>query len=141
MQKGRHIGKLVVRMPVGDEARRITTVASLREPALSSEHSYFLAGGLGGLGKAITTWMIERGARHFVFLSRSAGKTVDDQDFLRELASQGCQAVAVAGSVAEPADVQRAVQAATTPIAGVVHMPLVLKVRMVWCCRQNLAET
>ena len=35
--------------------------------------SYVLAGGLGGVGKALALWMAQRGARNIIFLSRSGG--------------------------------------------------------------------
>ncbi|PHH89840.1 hypothetical protein CDD83_5136 [Cordyceps sp. RAO-2017] len=128
MQRGQHLGKLVISMPGLEETKQMTTTAFARPgAALSDNFTYFMVGGLGGLGKAVTRWMVERGARHFVFLSRSAGQTSEDQEFLQELESQGCHAVAVAGSVVEQADVERAIQAATTPIAGVVHLSMVLR--------------
>ena len=128
MQKGQHIGKIVIKIP--KEAKQISAVKVPRLVMLSDELTYILVGGLGGLGKPLTTWMVERGARSFVFLSRSAGKSSEDQVFFRELESQGCCAVAVAGSVAELADVKRAMQAAPTPIAGVIQMPMVLRVSL-----------
>jgi KR domain len=36
-----------------------------------SDVAYLLVGCLGGLGRSLTTFMMERGARDFVFLSRS----------------------------------------------------------------------
>ncbi|KJZ77319.1 hypothetical protein HIM_03043 [Hirsutella minnesotensis 3608] len=127
MQSGQHMGKLVVAMP--DAAKQIPIDHAKRPATLSNTASYLMVGGLGGLGKAVTTWMVERGARSFVFLSRSAGKSADDQAFLRELESQGCRAVAVAGSVVDSADVRRAIQAAPTTIAGVIQMSMVLRDR------------
>ena len=38
--------------------------------------AYLLVGGLGGLGRAVSLWMAERGARHLTYLSRSAGDSV-----------------------------------------------------------------
>lgn len=127
MQGGTHIGKIVVRMP---NPGQLTAVGHLSPSLrLSDRRTFLLVGGLGGLGKAVATWAVERGAHSFVFLSRSAGKGQKDQDFIRELESQGCQCVAVAGSVADKADVRRAIDAAPSPIAGVIQMSMVLKVR------------
>ncbi|KFZ19179.1 hypothetical protein V501_00783 [Pseudogymnoascus sp. VKM F-4519 (FW-2642)] len=125
MQKGKHIGKIVINL--SEEDHPITAVVARKRTALSDEATYLLVGGLGGLGKAVATWMIERGARNFVFLSRSAGKSIEDQLFFRELEAQDCTAVAIAGSVVELDDVKRAVQAAPTPIAGVLQMSMVLR--------------
>jgi len=74
-----------------------------------------MVGGLGGLGKSVARWMVERGARSFCFLSRSAGMSDQDQAFFKELESQGCSVATVAGSVAEMAHVEKAIEISPTP--------------------------
>jgi FlaA1/EpsC-like NDP-sugar epimerase len=106
MQTGTHIGKIVVRMP--DSAAKWHCNTKHIQVDLQGDAVYLLVGGLGGLGRAIATWMWERGARHFIFLSRSAGRSQDDQSFLAELRDLGCTASAVAGDVANSQDVQQA---------------------------------
>jgi hypothetical protein len=61
------------------------------------DKSYLLVGGLGGLGRAISTWLVERRARHLIYLSRSAGKSDEDHEFFRELHCQGCTTQVVSG--------------------------------------------
>ncbi|KAL4915232.1 KR-domain-containing protein [Aspergillus aurantiobrunneus] len=39
-----------------------------------TDASYVIAGGLGGLGRCIAQWKVDRGARHLVLLSRTAPK-------------------------------------------------------------------
>lgn len=126
MQKGQHIGKIVVTMPKSPQDLSVTAVK--QDFHLRSEGSYLLVGGLGGLGKAIATWMVERGARHLIFLSRSAGKGDGDQEFIRELEAQGCLVRAVCGSVDCLEDVENTVMNTSVPIAGVIHMSMVLRV-------------
>lgn len=90
--------------------------------------SYLLVGGLGGLGQAISTCMIERGARHFIYLSRSASSSSEEYtDFFHELESQGCTVQAFSGDVANIEDVTRVVQEAKYPISGVLQMAMVLQ--------------
>lgn len=73
MQKAQHIGKMVVSMPASTDAELPSEAA--HEPFCArSDATYLLTGGLGGLGRSVSTWLAERGARHFVFLSRSAAK-------------------------------------------------------------------
>ena len=128
MQKGQHIGKIVVKMPT--DPHELQTTAVKRELRLRQDASYLLVGGLGGLGRAIATWMVECGAQKLIFLSRSAGKSGEDQAFFRELEMQGCSAQAFAGSVSELTDVKYVVKHASAPVAGVMHMSMVLKVKM-----------
>ncbi|KAL8720960.1 MAG: hypothetical protein Q9181_007808 [Wetmoreana brouardii] len=127
MQKGQHIGKTVVTMPKDPHDLSVTAVK--QELHLDPGASYLLVGGLGGLGKAIATWMMEHGARNLIFLSRSAGKSQGDRRFFRELKAQACSVQAFCGSVDHLEDVERTVRSAVAPIAGVMHMSMVLKVR------------
>ncbi|KAL9010176.1 MAG: hypothetical protein Q9173_004864 [Seirophora scorigena] len=127
MQKGQHIGKIVVTMP--GNPKELSMTAIKRELQLRPEASYLLVGGLGGLGRAIATWMVEHGARHLIFLSRSAGLSDQDDKFFHELHIQGCSVQACRGSVTEIDEVKSVVNNATAPIAGVMHMSMVLKDR------------
>lgn len=129
MKKGTHIGKIVITIPHDHD--EIKAIRAPEASLLSATATYLVVGGLGGLGKAATRWMVEKGARNFVFLSRSAGVCPKGQAFLDELAVQGCTAIPVAGSVAEMEDVQKAVELAPTPIAGVLQMSMVIRDRAV----------
>lgn len=127
LQTGQHIGKLVVRMPKDSSELPGATV----NPHLSfrSDASYLIIGGLGGLGRAVATWMVEHGARNLVFLSRSGGACDPHADVLKsELIAMGCVAQVVAGSVARLDDIRRAITEARYPIAGVLQMAMVLRV-------------
>lgn len=127
MQKGSHIGKILVKMPYDINMIPMTpTVPALK---LRSDASYLLVGGLGGIGRQVSTWMAEQGARHLIFLSRSAGESAEDKAFLNELSIQGCSAQTFAGSVEDPQVVDRAIEAATHPLAGIIHMPMVIRDR------------
>lgn len=126
MQKGQHIGKIVIVMP--EDPMELPATIIPQTMGLSNTSTYLLVGGLGGLGKPIATWMAEKGARSFVFLSPSAGESAESQAFLQELESQGCSAIAVAGSVVEMEDVMRAIEVAPTPIKGVVQLSMTLRV-------------
>ncbi|PYI20162.1 hypothetical protein BO99DRAFT_442447 [Aspergillus violaceofuscus CBS 115571] len=109
MQTGSHIGK--IRLP--------------RQPFGQIER-IFLFGGMGGLGKAIATWMVTHGARHLIFLSRSAGVSENDQAFIHELRLRGCAVQAIAGDVADYETVQNVIDQAPNLIAGVMQMAMVL---------------
>jgi NAD(P)-dependent dehydrogenase (short-subunit alcohol dehydrogenase family) len=126
LQLGLHIGKLVVRTP--EVSERSLFAPSRCNSRFSPTLTYFLVGGLGGVGRAIATWMVERGARHFVFLSRSAGTTEQDQLFERELELQGCTAVMFSGDASVLKDVEAAMQACSYPIGGVLQLSMLLRV-------------
>ena len=74
-----------------------------------------------------TRWAIDRGAKHFVMLSRTGGNAVT-QEFLERLRVQGIDIKVVKGDVSVLADVERVVAASERPVRGVVQGALVLKV-------------
>lgn len=127
MQKGQHIDKIIVNP--AEKLDDLPTEAT-SDVLLSSDSSYLLIGGLGGLGRAISTQIIERDAKHLIYLSRCAGKHEDDQSFMHELQPQGCNTQAFAEDVADPFIAQNAVRLAVKPISGVIQMSIVLRVAL-----------
>lgn len=93
-----------------------------------SEACYLLVGGLGGLGRVISIWMVENGARNILFLSRAAKEGPDNTPFFEELRARGCEVSAFAGSVTSSMDVEAAVKQATRPVAGIMQMSAVMRV-------------
>lgn len=128
MQKGDHIGKLVVSMP--QDPADLPSEVGHDELSLRGDGAYLFVGGLGGLGRSTTTWLAEKGARHLVFFSRSAGQVSDDDPLVRELQSLGCTVTRVSGDVTVYEDVVRGMKAAGKPIVGVLQASMVLKVSL-----------
>lgn len=126
MQKGQHVGKIVVSMPT--DGSKLQVAAKPHTAKFKSDKTYLLVGGLGGIGKSVSNWMVQNGARYIMYLSRSAGDSDQDKRFIQEIEAQGCAVQAVKGSVTSLQDVCRAVKQATKPIAGVFLMTMVLRV-------------
>ncbi|GLI81248.1 mycolipanoate synthase [Penicillium ochrochloron] len=124
MQQGSHIGKVVIKFP--EDLGALRWSMETPTPSFKQDRAYLLVGGMGGLGRAIATWMVTHGARHLIFLSRSAGTSENDKMFIRELEAGGCIVQAWAGDVADPVTVKNAIQQAPVPIAGVMQMAMVL---------------
>ncbi|GAA83278.1 KR domain-containing protein [Aspergillus luchuensis IFO 4308] len=123
MQTGQHIGKL--RLSMKSQDTPIKPVFVPKTMSFRGNASYLLVGGLGGLGSGIARWMVEHGARHLIFLSRSANSEHSNQLF-SELESQGCSITAVKGSVCVLADVKRAISS-TTNLKGIFNISMVLQ--------------
>src|SRR5689334_21911103 len=85
--------------------------------------SYVLAGGLGGLGRSIAKWMASRGARNFIFLSRTGSESETAQALLKELEGEGCQAVAFACDVSNATLLEQAIAECSSmpPIRGCIQ--------------------
>lgn len=127
MQAGKHIGKLLIQMH-GDSAG-LPKPRFMKNYDFAANSSYLLVGGLGGIGRAVSSWMVAKGARHLIYLSRAAGISQDDQEFISELRYQGCDVVCVAGDVANKEDVERARNSAPRRVAGVIQLAVNLQVR------------
>ncbi|KAK6954931.1 hypothetical protein Daesc_002560 [Daldinia eschscholtzii] len=126
MQKGQHIGKIIITLD-RPEAKALMKRQPTQTAKFHGDASYLLVGGLGGLGRAVSNWMVEHGARHLIFLSRRAGETAEDQAFFEELKSQGCKATAVKGSVASLVDVKHAITVSGSTLKGILNVSMVLR--------------
>jgi FlaA1/EpsC-like NDP-sugar epimerase len=126
MQTGQHMGKIVIKIP--DNLDQIPASVTDSPLSFSPDVSYVLVGGLGGLGKAIARWMVERGAKSLVCFSRSGNSTDETRNFVQELETMGCTVIVVAGSVLHMEDVTRAISACPKPLAGVIQLAMVLQV-------------
>ena len=124
MQQGSHIGKIVIKFPNDNTLPLTPTVP---KPEFRGGVSYLLIGGLGGLGKAIASWMASYGAKNLIFLSRSAGKSEEDQALIKELNVMGASTQCFPCDVADYDAVKNAVEQASLPIAGVMQMAMVLR--------------
>ncbi|KAJ5740229.1 Fum1p [Penicillium malachiteum] len=133
MQQGSHMGKVVIDMrEVATSSPKPSSLDSrsdLNEILFMHDASYLLVGGLGGVGKTLAAWMVDNGARNLVFLSPSAGKSKEDQEFIEELKAQGCAVTTFAGSVSKKEDVEMAIDACLFPIKGVVQLSAKLRDR------------
>lgn len=126
MQQGMHMGKIVVQMP--EDPASLQVSKARQKVAFDPDAAYLLVGGLGGIGRSIATWMVEHGAKHLLFLSRSAGESSGDRAFLHELEVQGCDARAVKGDVSVLTDVQKAVDSCSYSIRGMLQLSMLTRV-------------
>lgn len=129
MQPGQHIGRICLSLRESQEGTNLggTALNRLKNLEMDASASYLLVGGLGGLGRSISTWMVEHGARHLTYLSRNAGLSFDDKVFLSELNSMDCDIQFVRGTVTNPEDVVRAIEGVKRPLRGILQMSMVLR--------------
>ena len=129
MQTGQHIGRICVSIRKHSEVAELgTKVMNRPRPLeLQGSASYPLIGGLGGLSRPVSTWTVEHGARNLFCLSRHAGTDPQDEHFVRELSSMGCQAQLVRGSVTNVEDVRKALTKAMRPVKGILQIFMILR--------------
>lgn len=95
--------------------------------------TYAIAGGLGGLGRAIIQWMAERGAKHILCLSRSGNQDEQIGVFLNEMRERGVRILIQKCDISREDDVavlaQATARAGLPEIQGVIQCATVAKVR------------
>jgi hypothetical protein len=124
----RRVGAAYIQFPQ-DLATFTADFAAPEELSFRADRAYLLVGGLGGLGRSAAMYLAERGARHIIFLSPSASKhAAANASFLHELDSLGCSYQIVTGSVENLTTVENIVANSPEPIAGVLHLPVVVRV-------------
>ena len=113
------------------ENSRIWTVPKSKQLRLSPDATYLLVGCLGGLGRSLTRWMMDRGAKHFTFISRSGTDKPEAARLVADIELSGASTQVVRADASNEDDVTRTVSSiqAERPIRGVVHAAMVLKVR------------
>jgi NADPH:quinone reductase-like Zn-dependent oxidoreductase len=126
---GMSSGKIVLSYDPRNDASSLTT------PKLLPFHpnaTYIITGGLGGLGKSIAKWMVTRGARNLLLLSRQGGETSAAEPFLNKLTASGVEVFAPKCDIGDEKavnEVFREVQKCMPPIKGCIQASMVLKVR------------
>ncbi|KAH8802508.1 hypothetical protein F5884DRAFT_683224 [Xylogone sp. PMI_703] len=132
MQAGKHIGKVVLKANAED----IVPVVPAMEPPymFRSDASYILPGGLGGIGRSTSRWMVSRGARSLIFINRSATWNESTRqavnELLAELKQKGCTATVFEGDISNREMLEKIIQECKDtlpPIKGCIHGAMQLK--------------
>jgi NAD(P)-dependent dehydrogenase (short-subunit alcohol dehydrogenase family)/acyl carrier protein len=99
-----------------------------------SDSSYLIAGGLRGVGKAIAQWMVSRGARNLILVSRSGVQSPETRAFVKRLNHGGCQVIADACDIADENSLRRLLDTCKSmpPIRGCIQSAMVLRVSYRW---------
>jgi hypothetical protein len=76
----------------------------------------------------LTGWF-EKGARHLIYLAKSAGRAYDHARFVQELKKQGCD-ITIGVEVCNLVDVKKAASCSKWPIGGMIQLSMVLRVSL-----------
>jgi len=93
--------------------------------------TYVVAGGLGGLGRSIARWMVKKGARSLLLLSRRGYLAADSEEFLSSLHAEAVRVEAPPCDIADASCVERVIRDASStmpPIRGCIQAAMVLRV-------------
>ncbi|ORV14130.1 type I polyketide synthase [Mycobacterium celatum] len=97
---------------------------SATPPALRSDATYLVTGGLGSVGLEIAGYLAAHGARHLVLTSRREPSDAAQRRIDALSKQHGCEIRAVAADVGDAHDVARlltTVRSELPPLAGIVH--------------------
>ncbi len=123
MSRRKNIGKVVISFSNAEAKNR-----SDRPAAPRADATYLITGGHGGLGLAVARWLVEKGARHLVLLSRS-GPTSDLEEVAVDFKAKGATVTTIQADVSNESDLARVmseIRNTMPPLRGVIHAAGVL---------------
>ncbi len=130
MQQAKQIGKVVVTYKHGIHQPPQRQAPDPKAHWAVSEHaSYWVTGGLSGFGLRSAQWLVDKGAKHLVLLSRSGANNETAKAALRQWAEQGVKVIAVACDVTDKVALSAVFKqcAASGPaLKGVIHAAAVI---------------
>ena len=97
-----------------------------------SNATYLISGGLGGVGRTIARWMVSRGSKNLILLSRSGPRTDAARDMLAEMRENGVCVEVPSCDVTDHYALQTTIAECSEkmpPIKGCVQGSMVLNVR------------
>ena len=120
-----NLGKIVVLYEANSTVKVLPTPPILR---FRSDATYLLVGCLGGLGRSLSSWMIERGARHLAFMGRSGASSKSAASLITSIEAQGVDVKVIKSDVTVKEDVMNVVNQIDRryPIRGVLNAAMVL---------------
>jgi NADPH:quinone reductase-like Zn-dependent oxidoreductase/SAM-dependent methyltransferase/acyl carrier protein/NADP-dependent 3-hydroxy acid dehydrogenase YdfG len=124
LRHSRHIGKVVVTF--NDP---VPLIPSVQAAVLDPNATYLITGGLAGFGAATARYLVARGARHLVLVSRRGLHAPEAAALLADLHAQGVQVSAHAADAADTGAMRsiiEAIDATSRRLAGVIHAAMVL---------------
>ncbi|KHN94311.1 polyketide synthase [Metarhizium album ARSEF 1941] len=126
LQMGKHTGKIVL-VPHPEDMVPVMRGGYRHVRLFSSSKTYLLVGGLGGLGRALSQWMVRKGASKLAFLSRSGADKTEAKATIDWLLERGVDATVYRGDVSKLADVQSCVDQIGSSLGGIFQAAMVLQ--------------
>ncbi|MFG6107741.1 SDR family NAD(P)-dependent oxidoreductase [Leptothoe sp. EHU-05/26/07-4] len=102
--------------------------------------TYLITGGLGGLGLLLADWLVQRGARHLVLVTRGGMRTAAEAPIAR-MRAMGVKVVVAQADVSDPSALSQVIEdieQSLPPLRGILHAAGVLSDGII---RQQTWET
>jgi len=100
---------------------------------LNPKGTYVVAGGLGGQGRSVALWLVSKGARHLLLLSRRGTSDSNAIQFVSDLVASGIDVHAPTCDITDSSTLKRVLeecQRSMPPIKGCIQSSMVIRVRL-----------
>ena len=97
----------------------------------AEDASYMIVGGLGGLGRAMCTWMASKNCKNIVLVSRSGMKGSGAQSLMDDLAALNVKLKVYACDVSIEEELSQTLKLCSEempPVRGIIQSAMVIKV-------------
>ncbi|KAI8964593.1 hypothetical protein F5Y11DRAFT_355477 [Daldinia sp. FL1419] len=128
LQSGKNIGRIILNVEPTDVVPQL--LLERRSWQFDENASYVIAGGSGGLGRAIIKWMADRGAKHLIVPSRSGSSKSVLAEVISDLAKRGVNVFAPACDVSSSESLAKVLEEASSkmpPVKGCINAAMVLQ--------------
>ncbi len=118
MQRGQHVGKVVVAFPEHPAT----------QPIVQEHATYLITGGLGAIGLHLAQWLIEQGCRHLVLMGRTPPPE-SSQQLIEQMQRSGATVKVQLADSSDFAQVKATlatIEAQSPPLRGILHAAGVL---------------
>ncbi len=129
MQQAKQIGKIVVGYNTPLNSKPALQIAEKQSLALDKDASYLVTGGFSGFGLRTAQWLVEKGAKHLILISRSGPFSDGAQDAIKHFKQQGINIYARACDVSDKKSLHlllKQASASMPPLKGLIHSAAVI---------------
>ncbi|MCJ1403373.1 hypothetical protein MMC11_006596 [Xylographa trunciseda] len=127
MQQAKHMGKIVLKANPDD---MVPVIPRNPHPLkLDGKATYVLVGGTGGIGRALAVFLMDHGAKHLAFMSRSGDTGAGVKEAINELKNMGVNILPYACDVTDAAAVKATfskMSAQMPRVKGIIQAAMVL---------------
>ncbi|XP_039303879.1 fatty acid synthase [Solenopsis invicta] len=142
MTTGKHFGKVLLKIRDEEPKKCVLpmpkTLTAIPRTYINPEKSYILVGGLGGFGLELADWIISRGAKVIVLVSRSGIRTGYQSLCVRRWRENSVKIVIFTEDVTTSSGAQHLIQESNrlAPVGGIFNLAVVLRDALI----ENLEE-
>ncbi|KAL4756066.1 KR domain-containing protein [Aspergillus foveolatus] len=126
LQMGTNMGKVILVPGADDIVPVLPPTYNTNKLLFNTAKTYLIVGGLGGIGRRLSEWMFQRGARRLAFLARSGAEREEARATIAWLRERNVDVSVFKGDVADLAVVQHCINTLGKTLAGIIQAAMVL---------------